>query len=226
MASIVKRYRPKIKVPKTEQEWLQRRLSGIGASEASAIIGCNPYMSNLDLWRIKTGRKAAADISNKDYVAYGHAAEGPLRELFALDHPEHIVRYGGSFDMVFHPEHPFIFATLDGRLEEIATGRLGIYEGKTTSILRSMQKEKWHDAVPQNYYVQILHQLLATDFSFGVLHAQLERSFDGQKRFERREYNFERADLQEDLNYLLLEELKFWQYVQADKEPPLILPPI
>lgn len=33
----------------TEAEWLKARLNGIGASEASAIVGCNPYMSNTDL---------------------------------------------------------------------------------------------------------------------------------------------------------------------------------
>ena len=40
---------------KTHAEWLQAQLKGIGASEASAIVGQNPYMSNVDLWRIKVG---------------------------------------------------------------------------------------------------------------------------------------------------------------------------
>ena len=73
--------------PQTHDEWLKQRLAGIGASEASAIIGRNPYLSNVDLWKIKTGRKRAADISDKPHVQYGHAAERPLRELFALDYP-------------------------------------------------------------------------------------------------------------------------------------------
>lgn len=78
------------------EEWLQARLKGIGASEASAIIGCNPYMSNVDLWRLKTGRKQAQDISSNAHVQYGHDAEGPLRELFALDYPQYVVSYGGA----------------------------------------------------------------------------------------------------------------------------------
>lgn len=44
---------------KTHAEWLQAQLKGIGASEASAIVGQNPYMSNVDLWRIKVGRRQA-----------------------------------------------------------------------------------------------------------------------------------------------------------------------
>ena len=209
------------------EEWLKARLQGIGASEASAVIGCNPYMSNVDLWRLKTGRKQAQDISSNAHVQYGHDAEGPLRELFALDYPRFEVSYGGAYDMVHHPEHPFIFATLDGRLKEKATGRLGVYEGKTTEILRSMQKEKWKDRIPDNYYVQVIHQLIATGWDFAVLNAQMKRVFDGDVRTETRRYFIERAEVQNDIDYLLAEEVKFWtEYVQKDREPPLILPEI
>ncbi len=211
----------------SNEEWLKARLQGIGASEASAIIGCNPYMSNVDLWRLKTGRKQAQDISSNAHVQYGHDAEGPLRELFALDYPQFEVSYGGAYDMVHHPKHPFIFATLDGRLKEKATGRLGVYEGKTTEILRSMQREKWKDRIPDNYYVQVIHQLIATGWEFAVLNAQMKRVFDGDVRTETRRYFIERAEVQNDIDYLLAEEIKFWtEYVQKDREPPLILPEI
>lgn len=210
----------------SREEWLAARLAGIGASEASAVIGCNPYMDNVDLWRLKTGRKAAADISDKACIQYGHAAEGFIRQLFALDYPEYSVSYGGEFDMVHHPQYPFIFATLDGRLEEKNTGRLGILEIKTTEILRSMQKEKWKGQIPPNYYVQVLHQLLATGWDFAVLHAQLKYSYNGDIRTERRSYFIEREEVKSDIEYLLSEELRFWDYVRQDQEPPLVLPRI
>ena len=210
----------------TDEEWQAARAKGIGASEASAIVGCNPYMSNIDLWKIKTGRKQAADISSSAHVAYGHAAEGPLRELFALDYPQYEVTYGGAYDMVRHPQYPWLFATLDGRLKERETGRLGVYEGKTTEILRSLAKEKWRDGIPQNYYVQNLHQLLATTWDFAVLHAQLKRVWDGNVKCTRQIYLIERTEVQDDLDYLLEEEIKFWGYVQRDEMPPLILPEI
>lgn len=210
----------------TEEQWLKARLSGIGASEASAVIGCNPYMSNTDLWQLKTGRKQAADISDKSCVQYGHAAEAPIRELFALDYPQYEVSYGGAFDMVHNPQYPWLFATLDGRLVEKETGRRGILEIKTTEILRSMAREKWRDGVPQNYYVQLLHQLLATGFDFAVLHAQLKRVWDGEITTTRRTYFVERADVLDDLDFLLAEEIKFWDFVQRDEMPPLKLPSI
>lgn len=215
-----------IAIPQTEAEWLQVRLKGIGASEASAVIGCNPYMSNVDLWKIKTGRKQAPDISSDAHVAYGHAAEGPIRDLFALDYPEYEVTYGGQFDIVRNPDYPWLFATLDGRLVERATGLHGVYEGKTTEIIRSMQKEKWRDGVPQNYYVQNLHQMLASGWDFAVLHAQLKYSYGSDTRSERRTYRIDRTEVIDDLNYLLEKEIKFWDYVQRDVMPPLILPEI
>ena len=210
----------------THEQWLQVRLQGIGASEASAIIGLNPYMSNVDLWEIKTGRQKSPDISSNAHVAYGHAAEGPLRELFALDYPKYEVTYGGAFDMVRNEEYPFIFATLDGRLIEKDTGRRGVYEGKTTEILKSMSYEKWKGQVPDNYYVQLLHQLLATGWEFAVLNAQLKRTYGDDVRTETRRFFLERAEVQSDLDFLLEKELKFWEYVKGDERPPLVLPNI
>lgn len=93
------------------------------------IIGKNPYMTNQQLWYYKTQRRQPEDISGKACVRYGHEAEAPIRELFALDHPEYTVQYGGAFDMVRHPQYPWLFATLDGRLLD-KDGRRGIYEGK------------------------------------------------------------------------------------------------
>ena len=38
-------------------EWLHHRQNYIGGSEASAVVGMNPYMSNVDLWDLKTGQR-------------------------------------------------------------------------------------------------------------------------------------------------------------------------
>lgn len=235
MPAAVKRIDTGLPQPADEAAWLAERRKGIGASEASAILGRNPYMSNVDLWEIKTGRRAAADISNNACVRYGHAAEAPIRELFALDHPEYLVQYGGAYDMVRCPDYPWLFATLDGRLIEQDTGRPGIYEGKTTEILRSQQLEKWswtdpdgrrHGRVPDNYYVQLCHQLLATGFEFAVLNCRFRRVYGDGQRAETRCYRFDRSDLLSDLGILLEAEVEFWGYVQRDECPPLVLPDI
>lgn len=209
---------------KTREQWLKERRKGIGASEASAVLGLNPYMTNIELWQIKTGRIEPEDISQKPYVKYGIGSEPHLRALFALDFPQYEVSYR-KYDLFRNSQYPFIFATLDGRLVEKATGRKGVLEIKTTEILKSMQKENWKDKIPDNYYVQVLHQLLATGWDFVILKAQLKYDFDGEVFLQTKHYRIERSEVEEDLEYLEEKEVKFWtKNVLGDKKPDLILP--
>lgn len=76
-----------MKILSGRDEWLKHRMNYIGGSESSAVIGCNPYMSNVELFMLKTGQAAAEDISDKPYVQYGIAAEPLIRELFKLNYP-------------------------------------------------------------------------------------------------------------------------------------------
>ena len=221
-----------ITIPQTEAEWLQLRMNGIGGSEAAAIIGKSPWCSNVELWRRKTGRATAPDISNNEAVRFGHESEPLIRGLFALNYADkYEVEYGGAFDMVRHPEHPFIFATLDGRLTEKATGRKGVFEAKSTTIVRSMQKEKWwHDGkpcIPDQYYCQVIWQLLSSGWDFAVLYAMLRYVYDWEVRCEFRPYIIERSEVLEDIEYMETEGVRFWtDNVLADRQPNLILPEI
>lgn len=210
---------------KNREEWLQNRFKGIGGSEASAIVGMNPYMTNIDLWNIKTGQVVPEDISEKPYVKYGTNAEEHLRALFALDYPQYQVEYVDN-NSYFNDKYPFALASLDGVLIEKETGRKGILEIKTTNILQSMQKEKWNQRIPDNYFVQVLHYMLVTEYDFVVLVAQLKSEFNGEIYKQTKHYKIERADVEEDIQYLADKELKFWKMVQEKKKPALILPEI
>lgn len=211
---------------KTREEWLAIRHSGIGASECSAIVGMNPYMTNVELWEYKTGLREPEDISDKPYVQYGLQAEKHLRALFALDFPQYKVGYK-DYDLVRNKKYPFILATLDGRLIEKETGRRGVLEIKTTEILKSMSRENWKDQVPSNYYCQILWQLLATGWEFSVLKAQLKTTFGDEVYLQTKHYHIERRDVEEDLEYLQEEAIKFWnENVLKKVKPSLILPQI
>lgn len=50
---------------KNEQQWLKGRMNGIGGSDASAVVGMNPYKSNIDLFEEKIGRVIPKDISDQ-----------------------------------------------------------------------------------------------------------------------------------------------------------------
>lgn len=209
---------------KTTDEWLKSR-TAIGGSDAAALVGLNPYKTNIDLWREKTGRAAAPDISNEDYVKFGHDAEPHIRALFALDHPQYEVDYVEN-NMFINDRYPFAHASLDGWLTEKETGRKGILEIKTTNILQSMQREKWNDRIPDNYYCQVLWYLMVTEFDFAILKARLRSDWQGETRITVRHYMIERSEVQEDIDELEKAGWKMWKAIQEDREPNLILPAI
>ena len=204
-----------------EQEWLSGRLNGIGGSDASAVVGMNPYKTNIELFEEKTGRRVPEDISEKPYVIYGKKAEEYIRELFRLDHPEYQVEHH-EFRILQSLSHPFMQASLDGELTD-QEGRRGILEIKTTNILQSMQYEKWKDRIPDNYYIQVLHYLLVTGYEFVVLRAHLVSEWGQDKRTTVKHYFIEREEVREDMDMLLEEEKKFWAYVESGRKPPLII---
>lgn len=209
-------------VLKSREEWLVNRRKGLGGSDCSAVIGFNPYKSNVDLWREKTGRTEQEDISDKPYVKYGTQAERYLRELFKLDYPQYKVDYveNNSF---YNPKYPFARASLDGWLTD-GSGRKGILEIKTTEILSAGQRAKWKDRIPDNYFCQVLFYMAVIEADFAVLKAQIKTVIDGDVRLETKHYKIERADVQGDIDFLMNACKDFWQYVQDDKEPPLVLP--
>lgn len=211
-------------VLKSREEWLVNRRKGLGGSDCSAVIGFNPYKSNVDLWREKTGRTEQEDISDKPYVKYGTQAERYLRELFKLDYPQYKVDYveNNSF---YNPKYPFARASLDGWMTD-DSGRKGVLEIKTTEILSAGQRAKWKDRIPDNYFCQVLFYMAVIEADFAVLKAQIKTVIDGDVRLETKHYKIERADVQGDIDFLMNACKDFWQYVKDDKEPPLILPEI
>ena len=209
----------------SREEWLEKRTSYIGGSEASCIIGLNPYMTNVELWEKKTGRRQREDIGDKPFVQYGTRAEEHLRELFKLDFPQYEVGYV-EHNMWLNPEFPYAHASLDGWLLERETGRKGILEIKTTNILQSMQREKWNHRIPNNYYCQALWYLGVTGFSFLILKAQLRYDYDGDIYLTTKHYHIEREEVQGDIDYLMKKGAEFAEYIRRDERPPLVLPEI
>ena len=216
-----------ILLPRTHEEWLEKRKLGLGASDAGTIIGVNKWKTNVDLWKEKVGIREAEDISHKPYVQYGHDAEPHLRALFALDHPELKVTYESPYKMIFSDELPFIFATPDGELEELSTGRRGGLEVKTTEIMNPQQWKEWDGRIPQQYYAQVCHQMLSTGWEFVYLIVQIKwYTKEGELRKMIKEYHIERSEVLDDIEYLKNGEIKFWRHVQTNTQPALLLPAI
>lgn len=206
-------------------EWLKaRQAQGIGGSEAGAVLGVNKYQSNVDLWELKTGRREPPDLSENAAVQFGKYAEPLLRDLFKQDYPEYIVNYH-EFWIYVNDQYPFIFATLDGELTA-PDGSRGILEIKTTTIQNKSQWDEWDGRIPDSYYAQILHQMAATGWDFVILKAYIRYHVDGEVRVSIRHYRINRSDVQADIGYLIQREAAFWEDVQNNVQPALILPEI
>ena len=104
---------------KTKEEW--RGLRQIGGSDASAILGFNPYKNNLELWRNKV--EVTASRSNKDlekdnfYIRYGIACEPALRYIFAWDYYGLMQVYHNLNEILYRKDKPYLTPPLDGELE-------------------------------------------------------------------------------------------------------------
>lgn len=212
---------------KDRDEWKAMRIKGIGGSDASALVGMNPWKDNSTLWKEKKGIILPNDISEKSYVQYGIRAEEYLRNLFALDFPQYDIQYQDNVALQ-SVEYPWMLYSPDGLLFDKETGKRGILEIKTTNILQSMQREKWKDYIPDNYYVQVLHGLVVTGFDFVILKAQLKTEWRNETvRLDTKHYKFTREEKLEDLVWLLSNEKEQWnKYYEGDIEPPTLLPDI
>ena len=202
------------------EAWLEGRRHYLGGSDAACVVGLNPWKTNVQLWEEKTGRAKAPDISDSPSVKYGTQAEPYLRQLFKLDFPEYEVFYeeNNSFK---NERYPFAAASLDGWLRD-ADGRLGVLEIKTSTLTGAASWAKWNDKIPDNYFCQVLFYMAVIEADFAVLTAQLKT----QKQILTRRYFFERQEVQEDMEYLMEQARLFWQYVERDERPPLVLPQI
>lgn len=208
----------------SREEWLAARSGRIGGSDASAIINRNRWKSNVRLWEEKTGLRQPEDISEKPHVKYGSHAEEHLRELFKLDFPEYKVLYQEN-NMWLNDKFPFAHASLDGWLVD-QNGRQGILEIKTKEIMNSLQEEEWKNRMPDNYFAQIVHYLMITEFDFVVLKAQLRFSYSDENKLLTKHYHIERSEVEADIEFLQNSEKTFWKQVQEQKCPDLKLPEI
>lgn len=211
----------------TRGEWLAARRNSIGSSDASAILGVCPWKTNEQLWEEKVGIVIPDEVSDNPLVQYGTEAEKYLRGLFSLDYPQYLVLYSEN-NLWRNRDNEFLHASLDGWLVEKDTGRYGVLEIKTATISSKAQKEKWNgDSIPQNYYIQVLHELLVTGFDFAYLKAQLKYTMDGEEPFlHTKHYHIERADVEADLDYLYEKELEFIHLLQRSERPNTLLPSI
>ncbi len=210
--------------------WLSNR--GLGGSAASSILGLNPYMSILELYRAIVMPNENPIHDENESMRYGTQCEPLIRKIFALDHASTYRTIAPKgFEMYRRADKTWMTATLDGKLIRLADGKKGILEIKTHDVRKKDDAANWENRIPDNYYVQVLHYLLVkSDADFAVLNAKL-RFFDYSKekgltlnRTEIREYYVDRSDeqVQKDMAYLEQRETEFWEENVLKKRMPIM----
>lgn len=201
------------------EEWLASRIHTLGASEVASALGMG-FVSQLDLWKEKTGRKVRTDLSDNERVQYGTAAEEHLRGLFALQFKDKYDVEYHAYRVYRHEKYPFMTCTLDAELTDKENGERGIWECKTAKIMSKRDLDDWDGRIKQSYYCQVLHQLEVTQWDFVVLTAQLIM-YDNNSEIHH--YTIRADETKDDREFVVNKSIKFWQYVEKNIEPPTIL---
>lgn len=187
--------------------WLAARRSGIGSSDAAAILGQTTWGSPYSVWAEKA-HGIGKDVGDSEYVRWGSVLEGPIRDEYQ-QRTGRRVSHAGSFAITRHPDIPWLAASLDGTVEP-GSGDVviqGVYEGKTAG---GHKAEEWANEPPLAYQIQVQHQMAAT----GLQWASIACLIGGQKLVY---FDVERN--QRFIDAMLEKLAAFWRCVET-KTPP------
>lgn len=211
----------------TRDEWLKARGNTIGGSDAGCILGLSPWKSNIDLYYEKIGQSKSADLSDNPLVHYGIKAEPLIRELFKLDYPDLNVWYEEN-NLFVNDRFPWAHFSADGLLVDTNNGDAGILEIKTATVQSSIGAAKWKDdTLPSGYFCQVIHAMAIMEADFAILRALIKYPRDGEPdRISIKDYRIDRAEVEDDIEYLMQKEKEFAECIRTQTEPPRILPSI
>ena len=192
----------------SREAWEQERQKSLGGSDASSVIGMNPYKSAYMLWAEKTGRIVPEDISGIEAVRLGTDLEDYVARRFMTKMedegtPKKVRRENA---ILRNGDYPFAHANVD----RMVIGERAGLECKTTSVLNL--KKFANGEYPANYYCQCMHYLAVTGYDKWYLAVLiLGKDF---KVFE-----IERNEAE--ISFLMDAEREFWSHVTNNTPPAL-----
>ncbi len=162
----------------THEQWLKLRTTGIGGSDAGAILGLNKYSTPLSVYLAK---KDFASFEGNKATEWGNILEDPIRQKARADLGIEIETVPGMFRS---KEHEFMNANFDGLVfvdgeKEIAgsvVSGLGGHEIKTSRTGEGFT----NDEVPDSYYAQVQHYMAVTGLSWFVLTVFIFDQYEGR----------------------------------------------
>lgn len=185
----------------TRSEWVESRKSGIGGSDAAAIVGLSPYSTPYTVWADKTGR--IPPVEDNEAMRQGRDLEEYVAYRFCEETGKRCRRKNA---ILKNTDYPFAHANVD---RWVVSENAGL-ECKTTTTL-SLKKFK-NGEFPDTYYCQCMHYMAVTGADRWYLAVLvLGRDF--------MVFTIERDE--EEIMALMEQEASFWEYVERDEEPPV-----
>lgn len=185
----------------SHEQWLELRRSGIGGSDAAAIVGLHPYVSKLTLYADKKG--ILPEKEDTERMRLGRDLEDYVAQRFCEATGKKVKRSGYMWR---HPMYEFVLANIDREI----VGEDAFLECKTT-----MNYER-HDydsgEIPMNYYCQCMHYMAVTG---------CEKCYLAVLVFGKGFYWFEIKRDEDEINALIDNEVEFWQSYVLQDRPPL-----
>jgi putative phage-type endonuclease len=187
-----------------QTHWHELRSQHIGASDVAALFDMSPFTTLWQLWMEKSGKLPPEDLSDNKSVQAGTFLESGIANWAAHRWDmkiEKVVDYytaddcpgmGASLDFQTDGGHPV-------EIKWSAHGDGWEYEGDTITC------------APDNYVLQVLHQMACTDAEYGWLIALI--------RNEPRRMKVPRSV--EIISKIKSHVAKFWDSVRAGEEPPV-----
>ena len=158
----------------TENEWKKARFGTIGASVAPTVMGLTDgWKTREQLFDEMLGRRVD-NFKGNDLTRLGQSSEPLLRALWAIEHPEYEV-YDPTYLLFRNKERPWQTCSLDLIAVERNTGDIYIGEIKT-----GIYHAKWNGPYcPNNYFVQVVHEMMTTEFEGAFLMGRIRRQLMG-----------------------------------------------
>jgi len=186
----------------SREDWLRERQKGIGGSDASAILGFNPWKSPFELYIEKTS-DVVQEIDN-EAIYWGNTLEDIVAEEFTRRTGKKVRRRNQIFK---HQEHDWMIANIDRDV----VGERALLECKTTNAFAVDQWEG--DEIPPAYMCQLQHYMAVLDYEKAYIAVLV-----GGQKFLWKE--IERDD--EFIELMIEHEKEFWENHVLAGVPPEI----
>ncbi|CZT56906.1 YqaJ-like viral recombinase domain protein [Eubacteriaceae bacterium CHKCI005] len=134
-------------------DWLEERKKAVGGSDASAVLGLNPYVTPYTLWANKTGR--LPDLDDNEAMRQDRDLEPYVVQRFEEVSGKRCRRIHA---ILRNSDYPWASANID----RAVIGESAGLECKTTNVLnlRKFQGGEFLDI----YYCQCVHYLSVTQW--------------------------------------------------------------